>query len=116
MSAKNEHYLKRIQQLEEENSLLKQQYEVCNNNLKVRMDQLTLAQHELDYVYKNLSMYGKTHLAGEWCSSEERKVCMKGLLVNWEACGEDISEDTSERSIEKHKQRQEACAAFKEGS
>ena len=64
MSMKNEHYLERIQQLEEENSLLKQQREVCNNNLKVRMDQLTLAQHELDYIYKHLRMNGATHPAG----------------------------------------------------
>lgn len=119
MSMKNEHYLERIRELEEENTTLKDHLAIAKKNLQI-MSHLKRKYNAWQYeMLKVLSKKGMIYLAGMAEQGDTYKPFKENLLekINsgkQEASGEDISCEKDERSIEKHNERQECLREFGE--
>ena len=126
MSMKNEHYLKEISRLKQELENQKKLYKVCRDNLKFKSQELSIATQQLHFIYKKISqMFGSeqaSSILSAWNNSVTKRVVLDSFNIEkqaqavQEALGEDSVSEEDERSCKKHNARQEACAAFKEGS
>jgi len=119
MSMKNEHYLERIRELEEDNTALKSQLSIAKKNLQI-MSYLKRKYNAWQYeMLKVLSKKGMIYLAGMAEQGDTYKPFKENILekINsskQEASGEDISCGKDERSLKKHKKRQECLRGFEE--
>lgn len=94
MSENNEHYLKRIRDLEEALEESKEQFTICRNNLSLREHQLSLVTQEQYFIAKELGYQKITELNKKWLASGERTILLKKYLNK---CAKDMTESKQER-------------------
>lgn len=103
MSENNEHYLKRILELQEALEKSKEQYTICKNNLSLREHQLSLVTQEQYFIAKELGYQKITELNKKWLSSGERTILLKKYLNK---CAKGMAESEQERLQEDFSEQQ----------
>ncbi|APC44490.1 hypothetical protein [Pseudoalteromonas phage PH357] len=93
MSENNEHYLKRIRDLEDALEKSKERFTICKNNLSLREHQLSLVTQEQYFIAKELGYQKITALNKKWLASGERTILLKKYLNK---CAEDNAENKQE--------------------
>lgn len=94
MSEQNEHYLKRIRDLEDALEKSKERFTICKNNLAFREHQLSIVTQEQYFIAKELGYQKITELNKKWLASGERTILLKKYLNK---CAKDIAESKQER-------------------
>lgn len=103
MSEQNEHYLKRIRDLEEALEKSREQFTICKNNLSLREHQLSLVTQEQYFIAKELGYQKITELNKKWLASGERTILLKKYLNK---CAKDMAESKQERLQEDFSEQQ----------